>query len=88
LLLVAPILFQMTTANNGLVTGITEYASRLRFPRLLALTVVLFLVDLAIPDVIPLVDEVLLGLGALLLASWQRHRGQRQAEMRNRPPEA
>jgi hypothetical protein len=42
---------------------------RLRFPYLFTLAVALFLADLAIPDVIPLVDELLLGLLALLLGS-------------------
>jgi hypothetical protein len=78
----------MATAKNGIVTGITEYASRLRFPRLLVLTVALFLVDLAVPDLIPLADEVLLGLGTVLFASWRKHRGQQQGGMRNRLPDA
>lgn len=47
---------------------VARWATRVRYPRLLALTVALFAVDLAVPDVIPFVDEVLLGLGAVLLA--------------------
>jgi hypothetical protein len=46
-----------------------RYVSRLRFPKLLALTVALFLADLVIPDLIPFVDELLLGLVATMLAS-------------------
>jgi hypothetical protein len=46
-----------------------RYASRLRFPKLLALTVALFLADLIIPDLIPFVDEILLGLVATMLAT-------------------
>jgi hypothetical protein len=46
-----------------------RYASRLRFPKLLTLTVALFLADLIIPDFIPLVDEILLGLVAAMLAT-------------------
>jgi hypothetical protein len=45
-----------------------EYAARLRFPKLLVLTGVLFVVDLIIPDVIPFADEILLGLITLLLS--------------------
>lgn len=40
----------------------------LRFPYLLALTASLFVIDLVVPDMIPWVDEMLLGLGTLLLA--------------------
>jgi hypothetical protein len=46
-----------------------KYASQLRFPRLLALTVVVFVIDLIFPDVIPLGDEILLGLLTLLFAT-------------------
>ena len=45
-----------------------QYASRLRFPKLLALAAVVFVVDLIFPDVIPFADEILLGLITLLLA--------------------
>jgi len=50
------------------------FASRLRFPWLFALTAGLFLLDLLVPDVIPLVDELLLGLATLLLGSWRKRR--------------
>jgi hypothetical protein len=50
------------------------FASRLRFPWLFALTAGLFLLDLVVPDAIPFVDELLLGLGALLLGSWRKRR--------------
>lgn len=49
-------------------TIVTHSASRLRYPKLLALTVVVFVADLVIPDLIPFVDEILLGLGTLLLS--------------------
>lgn len=48
------------------------YASRLRFPGLLALTAALLLVTLVVPDPLPLLDEVLLGLLTLLFAAWRR----------------
>jgi len=50
------------------------FASRLRFPWLFALTAGLFLLDLVVPDAIPFVDELLLGLGTLLLGSWRKRR--------------
>jgi len=45
---------------------------RLSYPRLFMLTAVLFVLNLLIPDPLPLVDELLLGLVALLLAGRKR----------------
>ena len=50
------------------------FGGRLRFPLLFSITALLFLIDLVVPDVIPFVDEVLLGLFALLLSRWKRDR--------------
>jgi hypothetical protein len=47
-------------------------AARLRFPWLFALTAVLFVTSLAVPDPIPLVDELLLGLLTVLFGAWRR----------------
>ena len=55
----------------GMVTG---YATRLRFPRLLALTATLFVADLMVPDFIPFIDEILLGLGTLVLTQLRTRR--------------
>lgn len=53
----------------GPVGKIVERSTtKLRYPWLLAITVVLFGLDLVVPDVIPFVDEILLGLGAVILA--------------------
>jgi len=51
-----------------------KYATELRFPKLLVLTLVLFGIDLVVPDVIPLADEILLGLVAALLATIKKKR--------------
>lgn len=48
---------------------------RLRFPKLLALTAALFVADLFVPDVIPFADEILLGLGTLLLTQLRKRPG-------------
>lgn len=50
------------------------WAGRLRFPRLLALTALLFAIDLLVPDVLPFADEILLGLLTLVFASWRKRR--------------
>ena len=44
----------------------------LRSWQLFGLAVSLLAVDLVVPDPVPVVDEVLLGLAALLLARWKR----------------
>jgi hypothetical protein len=64
-----------------------KYASELRFPRLLALTVVLFAVDLVVPDVIPLADEILLGLVAAILGTLKKKRRD-QIAAKSSPPAA
>ena len=51
-----------------------QYASRLRFPKLLALAALVFVVDLILPDVIPFADEILLGLIALLLGTLKKRK--------------
>lgn len=53
------------------------WAGKLRYPTLFKLTAVLFLLSLLLPDPLPLVDEILLGLGTLLLANWKRRRQDR-----------
>lgn len=51
------------------VPAIRHFASRLRFPKLFALTLVLLTIDLVVPDVVPFVDEILLALIAALLGT-------------------
>ena len=58
----------------GIRARVQEFASQLQFPKLFKITLVIFLVDLLIPDLIPFVDEILLGLVTALLGSWKRRR--------------
>ncbi|MFO1408136.1 MAG: DUF6116 family protein [Steroidobacteraceae bacterium] len=51
---------------------VTRFASGLRFPVLFAVTATLFVLDLLVPDLVPFADEILLGLGTLLLGSLRR----------------
>jgi len=53
---------------------ILQYAARLRYPKLLALALGLFIADLIIPDFIPFADEILLGLISLLLAGLKKRK--------------
>ena len=57
-----------------IIAPLIAYLARLRFPVLFAITGVLFILDLFIPDVLPFVDEILLGLGAALLGSWKKRK--------------
>ena len=57
---------------NPLLGPVLAYASRLRFPTLFLITGVLFIVDVIIPDFVPFADEILLGLGTLLLSTWKK----------------
>lgn len=50
---------------------VKRFAGRLRFPVLFVVTAVVFVADLVFPDVIPLVDEILLGLATVLLGTWK-----------------
>lgn len=48
------------------------FLAKLRFPQLFVVTAALFILDVLVPDVVPFVDEILLGLVSLLLASLRR----------------
>ena len=60
--------------SRAITAVVRRYASRWRYPRLLLLTGALFAADLVFPDVLPLADEILLGLGTVVLASLRRRR--------------
>ncbi len=49
-----------------------RWSSGLRFPYIFMLVAVLFVFNLFIPDVVPFVDEILMGLVAALLASLRK----------------
>lgn len=65
----------MTTPQRTLAAGILGWARTRRFPTLLAVTGTLFVVDLLVPDLVPLADELLLGLATLVFARWKDERG-------------
>lgn len=56
------------------IAFVLGFARRLRFPQLFVLVGALFLADLVVPDVIPFIDEILLGLATLLLGTWKQSR--------------
>ncbi len=54
---------------------ISDFLSQLRFPYLFLLTAGVFFLDLLVPDLVPFADEILLGLGTLLLSKLKRKQG-------------
>jgi len=64
----------MATGPNPLVAPLVGWLAGLRFPVLFVIAATLFAVDLIVPDLIPFLDELMLGLSAALLASWRRRR--------------
>ena len=64
----------MTLPNKAAVGGILGWARKRRFPTLLLITGGLFVFDLLIPDLVPFIDEILLGLATLILSRWKDRR--------------
>jgi Family of unknown function (DUF6116) len=60
--------------SNVLTRTIHRYAGGLRYPTLLAIAATVFAIDLVVPDLIPFVDEILLGLGTLILAGLRKRK--------------
>jgi hypothetical protein len=56
----------------GIASRLSRYAETLRFPWLLLATSLLFVVNLFVPDAVPFVDEILLGLVAVILGRLKR----------------
>jgi hypothetical protein len=64
----------VSTGKGALLGFFERFAGELRFPQLFWLTAILFAVDMLVPDLIPFVDEILLGLATLLLGNWKKRR--------------
>lgn len=60
---------------------VERVAGRLRFPALFLVTAVLFVVNLLVPDPLPFVDEILLGLATLMLGAWKDRDGDDDANV-------
>ncbi|MBI4005051.1 MAG: hypothetical protein HY356_00170 [Gammaproteobacteria bacterium] len=52
------------------------YANRLKFKNLFLLILGLFVLDLLVPDMVPMIDEIILGLLAILLANLKKEESQ------------
>ena len=62
-----------------LLPAIRRFLARRRFPTLMLIGAALFLVNLAVPDPLPFIDEILLLIGTLILGSL-RQRGRRSVD--------
>ena len=61
--------------NPASLIGIfLDFANQLKFKNLFFLILFLFIVDLLVPDTIPMIDEIILGLLSILLANWKREK--------------
>ncbi len=59
---------------NPVLLPLLDWARKLRYPTLFKITAALFVVTLFLPDPVPFADEILFGLGTLLLANWKRRK--------------
>ena len=59
---------------NPVLLPLLDWVRKLRYPTLFKITAALFVVTLFLPDPVPFVDEILFGLGTLLLANWKRRK--------------
>ncbi len=80
--------------NVTIISALLVFADNLKHKQLFFLIGGLFLLDLIIPDFIPFVDEILLGLLTVLLANWKKEKAEKvedghtiEGEVINEPPD-
>ncbi len=59
-----------------IVNLVLAFANQLKFKNLFLLILGLFIADLLVPDMIPFMDEIILGLLAIILANWKKEKNQ------------
>ncbi|MNM59026.1 hypothetical protein D3C81_702700 [compost metagenome] len=58
-----------------MLTPFLNWARKLRYPTLFKITAALFVISMVVfPDPVPFIDELLFGLGTVLLANWKRRK--------------
>lgn len=60
----------------SLIAMFLAFANKLKFRNLFLIITGLFVIDLIVPDFIPLIDEIILGLLAIMLANWKKERNE------------
>ncbi|MGY1409099.1 MULTISPECIES: DUF6116 family protein [unclassified Luteimonas] len=64
---------------NPLLLPLLNWARGLRYPTLFKVTAFAFAISVLLPfDPIPFIDEIVLGLGTLLLANWKHRKAPRE----------
>ena len=58
--------------NRLFLAPFLNWARKLKHPTLFKLVGALFVINVFVPDVIPFIDEILLGLGTLVIANLKR----------------
>jgi hypothetical protein len=62
----------MNSNQNGLFGQLLGRLAQLRFKNLFLIFAALLIADLVIPDFIPLIDEILLGILTIMFWSWRK----------------
>ena len=63
---------------RALIALFLGFANQLKFRNLFLIILGLFFIDLFVPDFIPLIDEIILGLLAIILANWKKDRQEKE----------
>jgi hypothetical protein len=69
-----PSLSKDSAMSSPMLLPFMEWARKLRYPTLFKITAALFMLSALLPDPVPFVDEILFGLGTLLLANGKRRK--------------
>lgn len=76
----------MSTKKPEKQNFIVNFFDNLKSSQLLMALSLLFLIDLAVPDPIPFVDEIILGILTLVVARWKNRSHEPEPESAPKPP--
>ena len=75
----------MVSTSKDIPNQASSFLLKLGSRALLALVAGLFVVDMMIPDALPFVDEIVLGIITILIARWQSRRTEMRPEPARKP---
>ena len=64
----------MAMNSNSLIGMFMAFANQLRFRTLFLVVTGLFIIEFLVPDFLPMIDEIILALLAIILANWKKER--------------
>ena len=70
----------VTVKPSTIASLFLNFANQLKFRKLFLIVLGLFVIDLLVPDFIPLIDEIILGLLTIILANWKKEQRQKREE--------